>query len=78
MLLTPLPRLIARAAVSQLAFVDYSIANRVTDCVSVVVDFAYDKDMPWLATYAVELLQSFDDIGSTLIALVVWIVHNTQ
>ena len=76
-MLLPIPRQVAKFAVSQLAYVDYSIANRVTEVVSDVVDFAYDKDIPWLAKYSTELLQVFDDFGSILIAFVIWIVHHT-
>ena len=58
--------------------VDYNVANRVTEDVANVVHFAYDHDIPIMATTAVSLLQVFDDIGSVLIAVVFWIVSHTQ
>ena len=67
----------AQFAVAQLAYVDYSIANKVTDGVSEVVKYAYAHDVPWLATSAVELLKTFDDLGSLFISIVIWIVHHT-
>ena len=68
---------LSQAAVSQLAYVDYSIANKVTEDVSVVVQWAYQHDAPWLASSAVQWLQTFDGIGASLIAFVVWLVSVT-
>ena len=73
-----LPPIVAKFAVSQLAYVDYSVANRVTETVSDIVHFAYDHDAPFIATQAVELLKVFDDLGSVLIGLVIWIVQHTR
>ena len=64
-------------ATQQLAAVDYTIANRVTDDVSRVVEWAYQNDAPWLAASCVHLLQQFDGIGSVLIAIVVWLADHT-
>ena len=72
-----IPRYVANAAVQQLSLVDYTIANRVTEDVSTIVSFAYAHDLPALASASVSLLQVFDDFGSCLIAIVVWIVHHT-
>ena len=71
------PRSLATAAVAQLATVDYTIANRVTEDISTVVAWAYVHDLPFVARATVHLLQTFDDVGSLLIALVVWIVGHT-
>ena len=73
-----LPRALASAAVHQLAQVDYTIANRVTHDIALVVDWSYEHDLPWLASVAVDALQFFDVAGSILIACAVWIVHNTR
>ena len=72
------PRPFAEFAVKQLSAVDYNVANRVTEGVADIVQFSYAHDVPWIAQTSVQLLQSFDDFGSTLIALVVWIVQHTQ
>lgn len=78
MLLKPVvPRALAKAAVAQLAQIDYDVATRVSHDVSTVASWAYDHDAPWLATFAVDALRFFDDFGSVLIALVAWIVHHT-
>ena len=77
MFLPSIARPVAKFAVSQLAYVDYSVANRVTETVSDIVNFAYDHNAPWIATNAVELLRVFDDLGSLLIILVIWIVNHT-
>lgn len=76
MILT-LPRALATHAVAQLAAVDYTVANRVSEHVASVVAWAYAHDAPWLARDAVALLQAFDDVGSVLISVVVWIVAHT-
>lgn len=78
LLLTQLGRPIAMLATQQLAAVDYSVANRVTDGVSQTVAWAYAHDAPWLAAMSVHLLQSFDELGGVLIALVVWLVDHTR
>ena len=64
-------------AVQQLSTVDYTVANKVTADVAVAVDWAYAHNLPRLAGASVHLLQTFDDIGSVLIALVVWLVNHT-
>ena len=74
---TPVLRSISQFAVSQLAVVDYSIANKVTEDVAHTVSWAYSHDLPWVATMSIQLLQSFDTIGATLIAIVVWIIQHT-
>lgn len=77
MLLPLIPRALTVFATEQLANVDYNIANRVTDDVSIIVRWAYAHDAPWLATTAIETLFTFDNIGSMLIALVVWMAQHT-
>lgn len=76
MLLT-FPRQVASFAVQQLANVDYTVANRVTEDIASVVSWAYEVDQPWIARLSVDLLHRFDDIGSILIVIVAWIVHHT-
>ena len=71
-------RPIAIFAVKQLSNIDYTIANRVTEDVSQVVEWAYSNDLPWLATRSVELLRSFDNIGSLFISIVIWILQHTS
>jgi hypothetical protein len=58
--------------------VDHSIANRVTENVATVVDWSYAHDFPFLAIQSVKLLQTFDDMGSLLISIVIWLVANTK
>ena len=64
------------AAANALSQVDYSVATRVTHDVAHVIGFAYDHNMPWLARHSVALLQTFDDLGSMLIAFAVWIIYH--
>lgn len=71
------PRWMATSAVQQLAHVDYTVANRVSEDVATIVSWAYAHDAPWLALAAMDVLQRFDDIGSLLIAVVVWVVAHT-
>jgi hypothetical protein len=68
------PRPVAQFAVSQLAAVDYNVANRVTEGVADVVAWSYAHDLPWVARVAVQSLQLFDDAGSLLITAVLWLV----
>ena len=78
MLIPTIPRIVAIKAVEQLATVDYTIANRVTEDVSHLVAWSYQHDMPWIAQNAMTLLQTFDNFGSFLITIVVWIVMHTN
>lgn len=71
------PRAASIYAVQQLALVDYNVANRVTEDVATVVQWAYQHDMPWIPPLAMQALQSFDSIGSTFIAIVIWLVGHT-
>ena len=73
----PVARTVAAFAVDQLAVVDYTIANRVTEDVASVVHWAYAHDAPLLAQQAVSLLATLDSLGSALISLVVWLVCHT-
>lgn len=76
MLLALLPAArVATWSVHQLATVDYTIANRATHDASVVVDWAFEHDTPWLACRAVEALQALDEAGSTLISITLAVVH---
>mgnify|MGYP004151659781 CR=1 FL=1 len=75
--LLPVARTVSAFAVDQLAVVDYTIANRVTDDVATVVHWAYAHDAPAVAQQAVALLATLDSCGSALIAFVVWLVHHT-
>ena len=77
MLIVFVPRAVTQFAVSQLAYVDYSVANRVTEGVSEVVSWSYAHDAPWLASAAVQSLKYFDDLGSFLITIVVWLTQKT-
>lgn len=77
MILLPI-RPLTMFATQQLATVDYTIANRVTDDVAQIVSWAYANDQPSLAALAVHLLQQFDSIGGVLIAAVVWLAAHTS
>ena len=77
-MLVPLfPRIVASKAVYALSVVDYTIANRVAEDVSTLVDFAYAHDVPQLAIGSVHLLQFLDSLGGNLILLVCYIVNHT-
>ena len=51
-------------AVQQLATVDYTVANRVTEDVARVVTWAYAHNLPAVASACVHTLQAFDGIGA--------------
>ena len=70
------PRPLVSFAVDQLAHVDYAVANRVTEAVAHGVRAAYDHDAPGVAAVLVRVLERFDDFGSTLIAVVVWLASH--
>ena len=72
------PRSVAVYSVQKLAQVDYTIANRVSDDVATIVTWAYNHDFPQVANLAIKILQDFDNFGSVLISLVVWIISNTK
>jgi hypothetical protein len=65
-------------AVKKLATVDYTVANRVTEDVAQVVQWAYNNDLPWIPPIAMDTLHTFDDLGSMLIMFVMWLVHHTK
>ena len=77
MIIPHIPRAITVFATEQLANVDYNVANRVTEDVSAIVRWAYVHNAPWLATLAIETLSYFDNAGSVLITLVVWLAQHT-
>ena len=61
---------------ARLARVDY-LANRVSEDVARVVQWAL-HDQAWLARAMVHTLQSLDEMGGALIALVVWLVEHAS
>ena len=71
------PPSVAVSAVARLAEVDYTVANRVSEDVARTVAWAFAHHQPWLACAAVSALQTFDDLGSLLIGIVVWLVYHT-
>ena len=77
MLLLPISRSLTISAVQQLAQIDYTIANRVTEDVSRVIAWSYANDFPWVASFSIHSLQWFDNVGSALISIVVWLVSHT-
>ena len=72
------PYTIALAGVRALARVDYAVANKVTDGVADVAAWAYAHDAPVMAETAVRVLQTFDQLGGILIAIVVWLAHHAH
>jgi hypothetical protein len=72
------PREIAIYSVNRLAEVDYNVANKVSEDVANIVSWSYNHDFPWLANFAIDTLQNFDNFGSLLISIVVWIIHHTK
>lgn len=73
----PLRPLVVHAT-QQLATVDYTVANRVTDDAARVVAWAYAHDAPQVAAACIHALQAFDGVGGVLIALVVWLVDHCE
>jgi|TARA_B100000886_G_C20138770_1_gene373076 hypothetical protein len=73
-----IPRPLTIIAMNKLAQVDYNVATKVSEDVAETVKWAYNHDQAWLANYAIDILQYFDNLGSILISIVVWIVHNTK
>lgn len=61
-------------ATKLLAQADFTIANRVSEDVARVVEWAFAHELTWVARGAMEALQALDAAGSVLIGLVVWIV----
>lgn len=76
MLLVPIG--VAKTAVQQLAQVDYDVATRVSHAAAQIVPWALDHDQFWLANATMQTLQGFDDLGSALIACVVWLVVHVR
>jgi hypothetical protein len=72
------PRAIAVGAARWLADVDFTVANRVSDDVAGIVKWGFDHDSAWVAHAAIGSLRFLDDLGSVLIAIVVWIVQGAQ
>ena len=78
-MLTPIvSKKVAVYAVKALSQVDYTVATRVSEDVSNIVNWAYDNNQWWIADTSIKLLQSFDDFGSLLISFVVWLVLNSK
>jgi hypothetical protein len=73
-----IPRPLTIIAMNKLAQVDYNVATKVSEDVAETVKWAYNHDHVWLANYAIDILQYFDSLGSILISIVAWIVHNTK
>ena len=73
-----IPRPITIFAMQQLSNVDYNIATKVSEDVATTVTWSYNHNLPILADFSINLLQTFDNFGSLLISIVVWIVHNTK
>ena len=78
MFLISIPRPITIMAMNQLAQIDYDVATKVSHDVAKIVTWSYNHDYPAIAKLAIEGLQFFDNFGSLLICLVVWIVNHTQ
>jgi len=56
MWLVTVPHAVTTVAAQQLANVDYTVANHVTEDVAHVVSWAYAHNLPWLARDAIRLL----------------------
>ena len=69
-----IPPPVAIFAVKQLAKADYTIANRISDDVAFIVQWSYEHSNYWIPPLAMQSLQYLDNLGSALIAIVVWIV----
>ena len=72
------PHAVVWWAVDRLATVDYTVANRVTEDVAQAVHFVYDHHLPpQIVPTLVHSLQQFDDLGSILILIVVWLSEHS-
>ena len=72
------PHSVVSWAVDRLATVDYTVANRVTEDVSQAVHFIYDHNLPpQIVPLLLHTLRTFDDIGSILIVIVVWLSEHS-
>ena len=76
-MLVTFPPSAAIVATKLLAKADYTIANRVSEDVAAVVQWSFNHHQPWIAHTAMSLLQSLDEAGSLLIALVAFVVAHT-
>tara|TARA_R110002072_G_scaffold193057_3_gene350241 strand:+ start:1191 stop:1433 length:243 start_codon:yes stop_codon:yes gene_type:complete len=73
-----IPKQIAIYSVKKLAEVDYTVANKVSEDIANIVTWSYNHNYGWLANIAIDTLQNFDNFGSILISIVVWIIHHTK
>ena len=71
------PKQIGVFAAQQLSNVDYSVATRVSEDVATVIQWSFEHDTWWLSPIAIQSLKYFDEIGSFLINIVVWIIMHT-
>lgn len=69
---------VAIFAVQKLALIDYDVATKVSHAVAEVSTWGYEHNLSFIANYAIDGLQQLDYIGSLLIAIVAWIIHNTD
>lgn len=73
------PRAVVSWAVDRLATVDYTVANRVTEDVARAVHFVYDHNLPaQIVPLLLHSLRFFDDLGSILIVVVVWLSEHSS
>ena len=72
-----IPKQVGVIAAQQLSNVDYSVATRVSEDMATLIKWSYDNDMWWISPIAIQTLKYFDDIGSLLINMVVWIIMHT-
>ena len=77
MLVPLLPKQVGVLAAQQLSNIDYSFATHVSEDVAKVIKWSYDNDMWWISPIAIQVLESFDNLGSLFISIVVWIIHHT-
>ena len=77
MLIPLFPKQVGVFAAQQLSNIDYSFATHVSEDVSKVIEWSYDNDMWWISQIAIQILESFDNLGSLFISIVVWIIHHT-
>ena len=77
MLILHVPKVVSTFAVQRLSDVDYSVATRVSEDVAKIVQWANVHDQWWLAIWSMDVLQFWDNLGSLLISIVVWLVHNS-
>ena len=77
MIVPSIPKQVGVFAAQQLSNIDYSFATHVSEDVAKVIKWSYENDMWWISPIAIQVLESFDNLGSFFISIVVFIINHT-